>query len=344
MFEFSEKIIDWYGKNKRDLPWRKSKNPYRIWLSEVILQQTRVAQGLPYYYSFLENFPTVYDLANASEDEVLFVWKGLGYYSRARNLHKTAKIVVFDFGGEFPASYQELLKLKGVGEYTAAAIASFCFDESLAVVDGNVYRVLSRIFNISEPIDTGQGKKTFKALANELIDEGKPATFNQAIMEFGALQCVPKNPNCEVCPFLFSCQAKAEGSVDVLPIKSKKLLKKSRYFNYFIIEENEKWAIVQRGEKDIWTNLYEFPLIETSCEVIDEKELRTKAIVGQLFEFDLIYKNGYKKHLLTHQDIYFSFWKVKLKSNQHFNFRWCAKQELFGLAFPKLLENYLVNM
>jgi A/G-specific adenine glycosylase len=348
MFKFSEVIIDWYHQNQRDLPWRKTTNPYKIWLSEVILQQTRVVQGLPYYIAFTTKFPTVYDLANASEDEVLFTWKGLGYYSRARNLHKTAKIVANEFKGVFPNTYLELLNLKGVGEYTAAAIASFCFNEPVPVVDGNVYRVLSRVFDIVTPIDSGIGKKTFKALANELIDNINPAIFNQAIMEFGALQCVPKNPNCEVCPLLFNCQARSNNTVINLPVKSKKLIKKNRYFNYLILENNNKWAVNQRNDKDIWANLFEFPMIETSMEVDSKEALKLHLLAGEFFEFNLISKTTLQKHLLTHQNIYYCFWKIQVIefpiNHSIQNIKWFSKQELSQLAIPKLLENYLSKL
>lgn len=345
MFELSEILLEWYHKNKRELPWRNTTDPYKIWLSEVILQQTRVAQGLPYYLKFTQNFPTVFALAAASEDEVLFNWKGLGYYSRARNLHQTAKILAENYKGIFPTTYQELIGLKGVGEYTGAAIASFCYNEVVPVVDGNVFRVLSRIFNWDEPIDTGKGKNKFKALAAELIDKKNPAIFNQAIMEFGALLCVPKSPNCPACPMQMNCQAYHAGTISVLPVKSKKIKRTQRYFNYLLIKKVSKgisyWAIQQRDKGDIWAQLYEFPLLETSQEAHHWDELKTKLIKGQGFEFKVIKQSPYKKHVLTHQDIYYSFWELTIEEKLESEFSWKTMEQIQLLAFPKLLENYI---
>src|SRR6056300_1490745 len=231
---FSNKLILWYLQNKRDLPWRKTKNPYHVWLSEIILQQTRVAQGLDYYLKFIDAFPTVNHLANADESTVLKLWQGLGYYSRARNLHFSAKYIVKELTGEFPKTYKEIVKLKGVGDYTASAIASMCFNEPTAVVDGNVYRVLSRYFGIDTPINSSKGVKEFKAMAQELIDRNNPAIFNQAIMEFGATQCKPKNPDCGNCPFQNSCVAFGYNHIDALPVKNKSARAKKKYFNFLV--------------------------------------------------------------------------------------------------------------
>ena len=231
---FGQKLTSWYLQNKRDLPWRKTKNPYKIWLSEVILQQTRVVQGLPYYENFVNSFPTVFDLAKADEQQVLKIWQGLGYYSRARNLHHTAQYISENLNGEFPKTYNELIKLKGIGSYTASAIASFCFDEKVAVLDGNVYRVLSRYFGVETDISSSKAKKEFQNLADEVLDKNRPALFNQAIMEFGALQCVPKNPNCEVCVLNDSCLALKDKKVAQLPVKVKKTKVKKRFLNYLI--------------------------------------------------------------------------------------------------------------
>jgi len=266
--DFANSLTRWYLKNKRDLPWRNTQNPYFIWLSEIMLQQTRVAQGMPYFFAFTNAFPTVFDLANASEEQVLKLWQGLGYYSRARNLHKTAQFVATELDGKFPDTYKELIKLKGVGEYTAAAIASFSFDENVPVVDGNVFRVLSRYFDIETDILSSGAKKEFTALAYELMSKDNPALFNQAIMEFGALQCVPKNPNCEVCPLNNGCLALQKNKVDQLPVKSKKTKVKNRFFNYVVfLDENQNTIIQKRSDKGIWHNLYEFPLIETETEI-----------------------------------------------------------------------------
>ena len=227
---FSNSLIQWYLNNKRDLPWRNTQNPYLIWLSEIMLQQTRVAQGLPYYMAFTNAFPTVFELANASEEQVLKLWQGLGYYSRARNLHKTAQFVASELNGEFPDNNKDLLKLKGIGDYTAAAIASFAYNEAVPVVDGNVFRVLSRYFDIETDISLVTAKKEFSALAFELMPKNDPASFNQAIMEFGALQCVPKNPSCEICVFNSSCAALQKKKVHLLPFKSKKIKVSYRFF------------------------------------------------------------------------------------------------------------------
>ncbi|HEY4629161.1 MAG TPA: A/G-specific adenine glycosylase, partial [Flavobacterium sp.] len=253
---FSNVLIKWYLQNKRDLPWRNTTNPYPIWLSEIMLQQTRVAQGMPYFLSFTTAFPTVFDLAAANEEEVLKLWQGLGYYSRARNLHKTAQYIASDLAGIFPDNYSDLLKLKGVGEYTAAAIASFSYNEAVPVVDGNVFRVLSRYFDIETDIAQASAKKEFAALAFELMPKDNPATFNQAIMEFGALQCVPKSPNCGICVFNESCAALQKKKIDQLPIKSKKVKVRNRYFNYLVVaDENDNTIIQKRTDKGIWHNL-----------------------------------------------------------------------------------------
>lgn len=313
---FSNSLTKWYLQNKRDLPWRNTQNPYFIWLSEIMLQQTRVAQGMPYFYSFTTAFPTVFDLANASEEQVLKLWQGLGYYSRARNLHKTAQYIAFELDGIFPSSYIDLLKLKGVGEYTAAAIASFSYNEKVPVVDGNVFRVLSRYFDIESDISLLSTKKEFTALASELISKENPALFNQAIMEFGAMQCVPKNPNCDICIFNSSCMALQKKKVSQLPVKSKKLKVTKRYFNYIVfLDENQKTYIQKRSDKGIWHNLYEFPLIET------QKEESFEAISNQIQ--DLIYNDNKIVsvrewnsksiiHKLSHQHLYIKFQIVNL--------------------------------
>lgn len=313
---FSNSLTKWYLQNKRDLPWRNTQNPYFIWLSEIMLQQTRVAQGMPYFYSFTTAFPTVFDLANASEEQVLKLWQGLGYYSRARNLHKTAQYIAFELDGIFPSSYIDLLKLKGVGEYTAAAIASFSYNEKVPVVDGNVFRVLSRYFDIESDISLLSTKKEFTALASELISKENPALFNQAIMEFGAMQCVPKNPNCDICIFNSSCMALQKKKVSQLPVKSKKLKVTKRYFNYIVfLDENQKTIIQKRSDKGIWHNLYEFPLIET------QKEESFEAISNQIQ--DLIYNDNKIVsvrewnsksiiHKLSHQHLYIKFQIVNL--------------------------------
>ena len=316
MMNFSNVLIKWYLQNKRDLPWRKTDNPYLIWLSEIMLQQTRVAQGTPYFLSFTTAFPSVFDLANANEEQVLKLWQGLGYYSRARNLHKTAQYVANELSGKFPDNYNDLLKLKGVGEYTAAAIASFSYNEPVPVVDGNVFRVLSRYFDVETDIAASSAKKEFAALAFELMSKDNPAVFNQAIMEFGALQCVPKSPNCGICVFNTSCAALQKKKVDQLPVKSKKLKVRNRFFNYLVVsDDNENTIIQKRTAKGIWHNLYEFPLIETDapenfdfiCDNIQEEFFKNNTVIS-------IEDYGDKNiiHKLSHQHLHIKFWKVRV--------------------------------
>lgn len=312
---FSKNVINWYSDNKRDLPWRHTVNPYFIWLSEIILQQTQVKQGLPYYKSFVKTFPTVYDLAKSDEQTVLKLWQGLGYYSRARNLHFTAKYIVNELGGNFPNSYSEIIKLKGIGDYTASAIASIAFGETTAVVDGNVYRVLSRFFGIETPINSTKGIKEFKALATELIDKREPATFNQAIMEFGAQQCKPKKPYCIICPLQYGCVAFLKNQTSGLPVKLKKIKIRHRYFNYLVIIDQHKNTIIeQRTEKGIWQNLYQFPLIE-SKESIDvyefEKEISKHKLIKNLkFQINLFNEKDVI-HKLSHQHLHTKFWIIE---------------------------------
>ncbi len=316
---FSNVLIKWYLQNKRDLPWRNTTNPYPIWLSEIMLQQTRVAQGMPYFLSFTTAFPTVFDLATANEEEVLKLWQGLGYYSRARNLHKTAQYIASDLAGIFPDNYSDLLKLKGVGEYTAAAIASFSYNEAVPVVDGNVFRVLSRYFDIETDIAQASAKKEFAALAFELMPKDNPATFNQAIMEFGALQCVPKSPNCGICVFNESCAALQKKKVDQLPVKSKKVKVRNRYFNYLVVaDENDNTIIQKRTDKGIWHNLYEFPLIETDKE--EDFDFITEQIQSDYFKDNSIIsilEDNDKSiiHKLSHQHLHIKFWKVNLNGS-----------------------------
>jgi len=319
---FSQNILIWYAQNKRTLPWRRTRDPYKIWLSEIMLQQTRVVQGTPYYLKFVSNFPTIYDLANASEDRVLKLWQGLGYYSRARNLHATAKTVVKDYGGEFPNTYEELLKLKGVGDYTASAIASICFDEPQPVVDGNVYRVLSRYFGVDIPVNSSEGIKYFKDLAREVMDADNIRDYNQGIMEFGAIQCAPKKPYCLHCPVNESCVALQKNKVGQLPVKLNKTKVRNRYFNYLIpiIETEEgikKTVLKQRKDKGIWQNLWEFPLLECHAEANLEK---IKKLLPEILELkDMPEVNAINEHLiihkLSHQHLHTRFWEVRTKTD-----------------------------
>ncbi len=343
MIEFSNAIISWYKKEKRELPWRDTTDPYKIWLSEIILQQTKVSQGLPYYLKFTELFPTVEDLASATQEKVLNTWKGLGYYSRARNLHYTAKLIVDIYGSKFPNNYKELLTLKGVGDYTASAIASFCFGESVSVVDGNVYRVLSRVFNLDTPIDSGTGKKEFKALAQELLSKKNPDLHNQAIMEFGALQCVPKKPNCEECPFVSSCEAYANKTIGELPKKQNKIKRRTRYFDYVLLKEGEHIATSQRGENDIWAKMVEFPCVEAKGELEGEA---IEKLFKEKFGLQLTLEGAtiLRKHVLSHQDIMYRIWKGENDEKKYSQFRMVLVPDLKELPFPKLLENYILEM
>ena len=340
---FSNQLIYWYLQNDRDLPWRKTKNPYFIWLSEIMLQQTRVNQGLSYYLTFTKEFPTVFDLANASESKVLKLWQGLGYYSRARNLHFSAKLIANELKGEFPASYLEIKKLKGVGDYTASAISSICFDESQAVVDGNVYRVLSRYFGINTAINSTKGIKEFKELAQTLIDPSQPGTYNQAIMDFGALHCKPQNPLCDSCPFSASCIALKEKSIKDLPVKEKKVKVKKRFFNYLVcLSDDHKIILSERKGKGIWQGLYQFPLIETEestgiTELESNKELMN--LVSLPIEISLFNEKEIV-HKLSHQHLYTKFWIVKTKELKSKGIEW---QNVEKYPVPVLIANFLKN-
>ncbi len=312
---FSEKILLWYSTNKRSLPWRSTRDPYKIWLSEIMLQQTRVAQGLPYYLKFNETFPAVEHLASASEEQVLKLWQGLGYYSRARNLHATAKMVVEEYDGHFPNTYKELLELKGVGDYTASAIASICFDEPQPVVDGNVYRVLARYFGVDKPINSAAGIKYFKQLAREVMNLKNIRDYNQAIMEFGAIQCAPKNPNCGICPLNDSCVALQKNIVDFLPVKINKTKIKKRFFNYLVmIDCKNQVRLQQRKGKGIWQNLWEFPLFETKKESnLNEIRYHLTNDLGVGSSAAVLLHNKERiVHKLSHQHLYTKFWIVKI--------------------------------
>ena len=339
---FSNILIKWYLQNKRDLPWRKTADPYHIWLSEIMLQQTRVAQGTPYFFAFTQEFPTVFDLANASEEQVLKLWQGLGYYSRARNLHKTSQYVANELNGVFPANFKDLLQLKGVGEYTAAAIASFSYNEAVPVVDGNVFRVLSRYFDVESDISLPATKKEFTELAYELMPKDNPAIFNQAIMEFGALQCVPKSPDCSICVFNESCAALQKKKVSVLPVKSKKLKVTNRFFNYLILEDVLGNTLIQkRTDKGIWHNLYEFPLIETT-EIVDFNVV-SKAVRNDIFpSYTILSVEECNEttvvHKLSHQHLHIQFWKVKIAEIIENGLN---ASELKTFPFPIVIYNFI---
>lgn len=304
-------LLDWYAENKRELPWRETADPYLIWISEIILQQTRVAQGYDYFLRFVRRFPDVATLAAASEEEVMKYWQGLGYYSRARNLHAAAK----SMNGVFPKTYREVRALKGVGDYTAAAICSIAYNMPYAVVDGNVYRVLSRYYGIDTPIDSTEGKKVFAALAEEMLDKSSPATYNQAIMDFGAIQCTPQSPACMFCPLADSCAALAAGKVSKLPVKAHKTKTSNRYFNYIYVRMGACTFIHKRTEDDIWKNLFELPLIESDREWTEEEFLQSPAFrsliaAGETPVVRAVVRNV--KHVLSHRIIYASFYEVEL--------------------------------
>jgi A/G-specific adenine glycosylase len=345
--DFIGEVIAWYKQNKRSLPWRNTTDPYIIWLSEIILQQTRVEQGMPYFYRFAEAYPTVSDFASASEDDILKHWQGLGYYSRGRNMHTTAQMVMEEYGGYFPKKYDELIKLKGIGEYTAAAISSFADNEAKAVVDGNVFRVLSRYFGIAEPINTNRGRKDFTELANQLIDQNQAGLSNQAMMEFGSLLCRPKNPHCVRCPLSLSCIALKEGTVAELPAKLKNQKARNRYFNYFVLIKDSQILLNKRGAGDIWQNLHDLPLIETQ-EGISEHDLKVHSsftrLFGELANVSRVY--GPVKHVLSHQKIFAQFFIVK-RFEEHFkdekDWFYVDLDQVGKVAQPKLIFAFFKN-
>jgi len=345
MMNFSDTLIDWYETHHRDLPWRETQDPYYIWLSEVILQQTRVKQGLPYYERFVETYPTVSDLANAPEDEVFRLWQGLGYYSRAKNMLHTAQIIHTEYNNQFPSTYNELIKLKGVGKYTAAAIASFAFKERVAVLDGNVYRVLARYFGITTDIASSQGAKEFGKLSQELLPLEKSHVYNQAIMEFGAMQCSPQKPDCMYCPLREACHAYNHNKQQELPVKISKVKIKERFFAYAVFEHEGKIALKKRVEKDIWQNLYDFHLVELdSLEklngFIDEAWASPEITIGKT---SMVYK-----HQLTHQKIFIRFFHIHLKKSELLasfskNLQLFDTNEVHELPKPILIVNYLLE-
>jgi len=341
---FGEIIIDWYHKNKRDLPWRRTTDPYKIWLSEIILQQTRVEQGMAYYKRFVSAFPNVKKLATANESEVLKLWQGLGYYSRARNLHHAAKDVTKRFKGNFPVEYKDILSLKGIGEYTAAAISSFAFKQRYAVVDGNVFRVMSRYLGIKTAVNSSQAKKEFYDGAMELMSGQSPEIFNQAIMEFGALQCKPANPSCEICPLARSCYAYSKKMVGVLPVKDKKAKARSRYFNYLLIHNNGRVRLRKRTGNDIWKNMYDFPLIETKGKTSAKKLMEHEDWKKYFSEgkFQLVSESKMIKHQLTHQTIFAKFFKVDTKAViRGSGIKSVPRNQVGKYAVPRLIENYI---
>ena len=331
------------------MPWKKTRDAYKIWLSEVILQQTRVEQGTPYYRKLIKCFPTVKHLANADEDEVMKVWQGLGYYTRARNLHAAAKQIKNEYAGEFPSSYEEILRLKGVGAYTAAAISSFAFDLPHAVVDGNVFRVLSRVFGVSEPVDSAEGKKVFTALANGLLDKKNPAMYNQAIMNFGAMICLPANPACQACIFRRGCFAFTHQQVSELPVKSKKNAARTRWFNFLVLEDGDRVIIEKRNEKDIWKSLFQFPLVETKSFANSDEVIKIlsqeKKLAGRNLKVAGI--SSVIEHKLSHQTIMAQFIRISIsftKMKMPSGWKAVRKKEIKKFGFPKLLVNYFEKL
>lgn len=348
---FGDRLLSWYHENKRDLPWRSTKDPYKIWLSEIILQQTRVDQGLDYYMKFVETFPDVYALASAPQTVIFKMWQGLGYYNRAANMILTAKTIVETYNGKFPKKRDELLKLKGVGPYTSAAIASFANNEPVVVVDGNVLRVLSRLFGISTAIDSSQGKKEIEELALKMMGNLPSDEFNQAIMEFGALQCTPKKPNCNDCIFANNCVAFLENEVATLPVKKKSKSVKNRYFYYYFIESTEKattgFFIKKRESKDIWQNLYDFPLYESSKKIepleVAEKQYPYSGNENADFRIKSISEEYI--HLLSHQKIHAWFIHIvvdkKIFLGDDYSLLLVEKEKLTNYPVPKLIDRYL---
>ena len=350
MKEFADKLIGWYEEHKRDLPWRNTKDPYRIWISEIILQQTRVAQGYDYYLRFMELFPDACALANAPEDEVMKAWQGLGYYSRARNLHEAARTIAGR--GGFPTTYEEVRALKGVGDYTAAAICSFAYDMPCAVVDGNVYRVLSRWMGVDTPIDSTAGKKLFSKLADELLDKHRPALYNQAIMDFGALQCTPSQPDCLSCPLAGSCAALQQGRVNELPVKQHRTKVSNRYFNYIYVRTGGCTWIRKRSGNDIWKNLYEPLLIETEQDMSENEHELLEKLQGVFSKREDVFKKDEGvffrpvkrkvKHVLSHRIIWANFYELILPDEMEApeGFLQVPEEEIHKFAVPNLVYQF----
>jgi A/G-specific adenine glycosylase len=345
---FSQQLLKWYSSNQRSLPWRETKDPYRIWLSEILLQQTRVNQGLPYYIKFVNAFPDVDSLAAADEQTILRLWQGLGYYSRARNLHATAKSIVENHNSKLPGNYGDLLKLKGIGNYTAAAIASFAFKEKVAVLDGNVYRVLSRVFGIDKDILSSEGAKEFRKKATDLLPVKNSHIYNQAIMEFGALYCTPSSPSCQSCPLGSICFARKHELQSLLPVKIRKLKKRIRYFNYLIFRQGKKLFLQKRVEKDIWSGLYEFHLMEQKQILSINELLQSDPVLKKLKKTILEKESSVYKHILTHQNIFAKFWVFDISSFQKIDklflgtaLKAYSQKQIKELPKSVLINNYL---
>jgi A/G-specific adenine glycosylase len=339
---FVHQLIKWNSKeNKREMPWKGEKDPYRIWLSEIILQQTRVEQGLDYYHRFVNTFPTISHLAGATETKVFKLWEGLGYYTRCKNLIATAKYINNDLNGKFPDKYEDILSLKGIGPYTAAAIGSFAFNLPYAVLDGNVFRVLARYFGIANPTDSAEGKKLFSALANDLLDKKQPGIYNQALMDFGAIICKPQLPLCATCILNDQCEAFLKGAVQQLPVKEKSIIKKTRWFYYLVIDYKGKVYVRKRLAGDIWENLFEFILVESKEALSIENFQLIKEILGEN-KFEVEHISTVYKQLLTHQTIKGQFIRVKIwEQTKLKGFKLVGEKALQKLPFPKFISNYL---
>lgn len=343
---FRKRLTQWYKENRRELPWRGTKNPYRIWISEIILQQTRVSQGTDYYNRFVDRFPDVELLAAAGEDEVMKLWQGLGYYSRARNLHHAAREIVERFGSVFPDKYEDIRNLKGVGDYTAAAISSIAYGLPYATVDGNVYRVISRIWGIDHSIDMPSGKKIFREMADQLLDRGDPDTFNQAMMEFGAIQCVAKSPDCSACPMADFCVALSQSAVASFPVRSKKVMLKERFLDFLAVKYSGSYFLTRREKGDIWAGLYQFPLIESNKQLQPENlmvSLQWNEWLGNL-PLSVERISPVTIHLLTHQRLYIRFWSIELLAEPKYsNWIKVPAEELQHYAVPRPVEQFIVS-
>ncbi len=341
--KFNYLILSWFDNNKRDLPWRNTRNPFHIWLSEIILQQTRVDQGMNFYINFITEFDTIYDLAQADEQKVLKLWQGLGYYSRARNLHFTSKFIANELNGVFPNTFLELKKLKGVGDYTAAAIASIVYNEPVPAVDGNMFRVFSRYFNIEDDISNTKAKKIFWELGLEIIDKKRPGDFNQAVMDLGATICTPKAPKCEICPLNDSCEALRLNKVLALPVKTKKVKVKDRFLNFVYMEKEGKIALTKRTTSDVWQNLYTLPMFETmnsDDNLVNIDDLNLEILVEE-------------KHILSHQNLYIKFFRLRngLEQNiyeanllQSSDIEWVEYDKIINYPFPKPIEKFIKSI
>jgi len=333
--KFNYLILSWFDNNKRDLPWRNTLNPFHIWLSEIILQQTRVDQGMNFYINFITEFETVHDLAKADEQKVLKLWQGLGYYSRARNLHITAQYISNQLNGVFPDSFEELKKLKGVGDYTAAAISSIVFSENVPAVDGNMFRVFARYFNIEDDISLGKTKKIFWKLGLEIIDQKRPGDFNQAVMDLGATVCLPKAPKCEICPLNESCEALRLNKVLELPVKSKKIKVKNRFLHFFLMENNGKIALIKRQENDVWRNLYTLPMMETATDLLETDLSSQLHFISE------------EKHVLSHQNLFIKYYSVDQELMESadlakiIDYEWIDLNNIDKIPLPKPIEKFI---